>query len=238
MSFLLVHSPAVGPSTWRWVAAALRSRGHQVVVPDLVAEAVSGDPALFARAAAAASETGDEVVIVGHSASGGLLPLVAELTPRVRRVVFVDASVPPCEGIFCAGGDLLVALRAIATNGVLPVWSRWWGEGMLQVLVRDDARRREVEGELPAVPLEFFEAPIEAPAGWCAREGAFLLLSEFYRSGADRAALLGWPVSELPGAHLDIANDEEAVAAALVELGAARDQRSPGSEINQPGSSA
>ena len=33
--FVLLHSPAVGPATWRPVAEQLRSVGHQVVVPDL-----------------------------------------------------------------------------------------------------------------------------------------------------------------------------------------------------------
>lgn len=133
-------------------------------------------------------------------------------------MVFVDASVPPCEGTCSAGGELLGALRGLATNGVLPVWSQWWGEDVLQAIVHDDARRREVEDELPAVPLAFFEASIALPAGWCGGDGGFLLLSEFYRAEADRAAARGWPVVERQGAHLDMVNDEEAIADILVGL--------------------
>jgi len=33
-----------------------------------------------------------------------------------------------------------------------------------------------------------------------------------------RAAALGWPVVERPGAHLDIVNDEEAIADILIGL--------------------
>ena len=68
------------------------------------------------------------------------------------------------------------------------------------------------------MPLAFFEAPILLPAGWCAIDGAFLLLSEFYRADATRAADRGWPVVEHLGGHLDIANEEEAIADILVGL--------------------
>lgn len=217
-----MHSPAVGPATWRWVAGALRSRGHDAIVPDLVGAAMTADPGVFARAAAEVPDSDEEVVVVGHSAAGSVLPIVAGLTANVRRVVFVDANVPPCEGTCNAGGDFLAALQLLATDGTLPIWSRWWGEGVLQAYVPDDARRREIEAELPALPLAFFEAPIEVPAGWCAVDGAFLLLSQFYRSDADRAAALGWPVVELPGAHLDMVNREEAIAAILIELAGSR----------------
>ena len=218
MRFLLVHSPAVGPSTWRWVADALRSRGHEAIVPNLVAAARTGDPDVVARSAAEATGGGGEVVVVGHSAAGSILPVVAGLAPKVRRSVFVDASVPPCEGTCSAGGDFLAALEGLATDGTLPVWSQWWGEGVLQSLVADDARRDEIADEMPALPLAFFEAPIALPTGWCAGAGGFLLLSEFYRSDATRAAERGWPVVEHPGGHLDIVNQEEAIADILVGL--------------------
>ena len=68
------------------------------------------------------------------------------------------------------------------------------------------------------MPLAFFEAPITLPAGWCDGECAFVLLSEFYRSDAARAAALGWPVVERRGAHLDLVNEEEAIAEILVGL--------------------
>ena len=173
---------------------------------------------MFAHAAAEAVPTDKETVVVGHSAAGSVLPVVAMLTPNVRRLVFVDASVPPCEGTCTAGGGFLPALQDLAKNGMLPAWSQWWGEGVLQALLRDEARRRDIETEMAPVPLAFFETPVAMPAGWCDRDGAFLLLSEFYRSDASRAAALGWPVIERPGAHLDMANDEEEIANVLVGL--------------------
>ena len=147
--FLLVHSPAVGPAMWRWVADALRSRGHEAVVPNLVAAALTGEPAAFAQAAVRAVDVEEDTVICGQSAAGGVLPVVAGLVPGVRRVVFVDASVPPCEGTTSAGGEFLGALRGLAADGVLPVWSRWWGEGVLEALVADETRRSSRRFRVP-----------------------------------------------------------------------------------------
>ena len=101
----------------------------------------------------------------------------------------------------------------------MPPWSQWWGEGVLQFLVRDEARRSEIEQELPRLPLLFFETPIPLPADWCAGRCGFLLLSEFHRADATAAAARGWPVIERPGGHLDIVNDEEEIAEVLEELG-------------------
>ena len=109
-------------------------------------------------------------------------------------------------------------MRGLATNGVLPIWSRWWGDGVLAELVRDDRRRHEIEKELPQVPLAFYEAPIELPTDWCSSGGAYVLLSDAYCHDASRAASLGWPVVERPGAHLDIVNDEDAIAHVLLNL--------------------
>ena len=187
-------------------------------MPNLVATATTGDPVAFGRAAASAVDTAEDVVVVGHSAAGAILPAVARLRPETR-LIFVDATLPPCDGPGIAGGQFLDALRGIATDGLLPAWSQWWGEEVLQFLVHDEARRRVIEHELPRLPLVFFETPIPLPADWCAGRRGFLLLSEFYRADATTAAALGWPVVERPGGHLDIANDEEDIAEMLEELG-------------------
>ena len=221
MRFVLVHSPVVGPSTWRWVGERLRSLGHDAVVPDLTDGARSGDPGAFVRAAVTAVASDVGLVVVGHSGAGPLLPAITtRLGSAVRLTVWVDAGLPPCEGSFTVGGDFLGTLRGLASDGVLPPWSQWFGEGVLERLVGDDARRDAVARDLPQLPLAFYEAPIDAPLGWCQRAGAYLVLSTNYRSDADRAAALGWPVVEHNGAHLDIVNDEAAITDILVGLAA------------------
>jgi hypothetical protein len=214
--FVLLHSPVVGPTTWKWVASALRGDGHDVVVPDLVEVAQTGDPGAFATAAARAADRDEETLIVGHSGAGAVLPLIAAaMIEPPRRIVFVDAGLPPAAGVFTAGGGFMGTLRALARDGVLPRWSDWWAPGALETLVADKRRRATVEAELPQIPLSFYDTPIHVPMGWSDRSAAYLLLSEAYRSDASAAAALGWPVVERIGGHLDIVNDEAAIAAIL-----------------------
>jgi hypothetical protein len=220
MRFALVHSPVVGPSTWRWTADALGSAGHEVVVPDLRDAAVDGQPdAVIAAAVAAVPPRWSPLVLVGHSGAGSFLPSIAErLGGRVRHLVWVDARLPPLEGRTTPGGDFLGQLRALAVEGVLPRWSAWWGEGVMEGLVNDLDRRRKLYAEMPELPLAFFESPIDVPERWTDTPGAFLLLSGPYRDDAERARTLGWPTIERLGGHLDIVNHPHDIARAIVEL--------------------
>jgi pimeloyl-ACP methyl ester carboxylesterase len=215
--YVLVHSPLVGPATWRWVAAALAAAGHEAEVPDLRAAARTGEPRAFVAAAVDAIGNGP-ATLVGHSGAGFFLPAIAEpLGAGSSRLVFVDAGLPPCAGQAPASADFLDRLRALAIDGVLPRWSTWWAPGAMEALVPDGSRRATVESELPEIPLAFYESPVDLPAGWCERGGTYILLSEPYRHDADLGRSLGWPVIELPGQHLDIVCHPEKVARALVE---------------------
>jgi pimeloyl-ACP methyl ester carboxylesterase len=171
---MLVHSPLVGPATWRWVAEALRSSGHDVAVPDLREAAISGAPRAVVRAALQLTAE-VPTILVGHSGAGFFLPSIAAgFDSPVRRLVFVDAGVPPCEGEATTSVEFLEQIRALAADGTLPKWSTWWGEGVMENLVPDRARRAEIEVEMPEVPIAFFETPTPLPVGWCEGPSAFL----------------------------------------------------------------
>lgn len=218
MRFALIHSPLVGPATWRGVAEVLVSLGHDVDVPDLRAAAQSGDPRRFLWEAqhAISPDTG---VVAGHSGAGFFLPSIATAREaQLVSLVFVDAGLPPCEGTSTASADFLEQLRSMSVDGVLPRWSSWWGAGVMERLVPDQQRRLEVEAELPEVHLAFYETPIKQPDGWCSMTGGFVLLSEGYRRDAALAKSLGWPVVELLGDHLDLVNNPGAVAGALTRM--------------------
>jgi len=106
----------------------------------------------------------------------------------------------------------------MAVDGLLPVWSRWWGDGVLEGAVPDRQRRQEIEAELANVPLAFFEAAVETPGGWCGGPAAYLLFSDPYRGGAREGSALGWPVVERLGGHLDIVNASDAIASILLDV--------------------
>lgn len=218
MELLLVHSPLVGPTTWRWVAAALAAAGHDAVVPDLRASAVTGRPQAVVDEAAAATPSGwTEPVVVGHSGAGFLVPSIADRL-GAAQTVFVDAGLPPTTGPASAGADILDGLRTMAVDGTLPRWSTWWGPDVMRALVPHDARRARVEAELPEVPLAFYEVAMELPSDWSRRQSSFLLLSEAYRADADRARALGWSLTERVGGHLDIVSAPEVITPLIIEL--------------------
>ncbi len=220
MQCVLVHSPLVGPTTWRWVADALTAAGHEVVVPDLRAAASTGQlEQVVAAVVAAVPAPWSQPLLVGHSGAGFFLPLSAHRFDAAQ-ILFVDAAVPPCDGVAAPGGDFIDRLRSLAGGGTLPQWSRWWGDDVMAALVPDGARRAQLEGEMPELPLALFESPAAVPTGWCEGSVSYLLLSEAYRDDARTARARGWPLSERLGGHLDIVNHPDGMAEAIEELAA------------------
>jgi pimeloyl-ACP methyl ester carboxylesterase len=224
--FVLVHSPLVGPGTWRPVARELERLGHRALVPCLNEPAAVApgrrDSAEAVRDAVRQLE--EPLVLAGHSGGGLLLPAIAEaVAPPVRGLVFVDSAVPALVGETpVVPAPFLEHLRALAVDGILPRWSEWFGEEAMRELVPDEALRESLIRELPSLPLSFFERRIPSPAGWDRRPCAYLLLSDAYRESAAEARDRGWPVEEIRGAqhlHLVVAPDE--VAEALLRLAAA-----------------
>src|SRR4051812_34907571 len=98
--FVLVHSPLAGPLTWAPVAAELRRRGFDAVVPALREREVSGTPywrqhvdAVVRALAPFPSER--PLILAGHSGGGMLLPAIREISLRpVARYLFADAGIP------------------------------------------------------------------------------------------------------------------------------------------------
>lgn len=110
-TFVLVHGGGHGGWCWKWTAAALRQHGHDVHTPTLTG---------FGERSHLASQVTSfwtfvedvvnvirfeglhDVVLVGHSMGGVVIPRVAEVIPeRIRRVVWLAAAV-------CADGEALI----------------------------------------------------------------------------------------------------------------------------------
>jgi len=92
--FALVHGGAHGGWCWELVAPELERLGHSVVAPDLPIEEDAAGARAWADVVVDALEgAGDDVVVVGHSLAGLMVPVLASLRP-VRRMVFLAAMVP------------------------------------------------------------------------------------------------------------------------------------------------
>jgi hypothetical protein len=219
MKFVLIHGQPVGPATWRWVAEALTSAGHDVVVPDLRHAAESGHAAAVVSEAVAACPS-DTDVVACHSGAGLLLPAIADSlsTPVRPRLIFVDAAIPDCEGEARLDPAVVDLLRPLAVDGVMPPWSAWRGEGWVEQEIPNPEMRARVQAELPELPMELFEDALPVPAGWCEWSCAYLLSSDEMRGEAERAHSLGWLVLEDLGNHLDVVNRAAEVAANLLRI--------------------
>jgi hypothetical protein len=217
-TLLFVHSPVVGPSTWKYTAEVLQDNGFGCAVPDLTALATMDPPYYpkYATAAAAAVDgTSGPVVVVGHSAAGALLPAIAEAVgDRTCGAVFVDAMLPqPGRSWFdTAPPGLEAQLRGLADHDLLPPWHEWFPTGSLEALVPDPARRRRLIAEIPRLPIAYFDEP--APPARFAKPVAcaFLRLGAPFDRAADKAERLGWWVTRREWDHLRMLSDPDAVA--------------------------
>jgi hypothetical protein len=93
-TFGLVHGAFHGAWCWERLLPELEQRGHRVLTVDLPCEDPEAGAAEYAATAIEAfADASDELVLVGHSLAGLMIPLVAAARP-VRRLVFLCAMLP------------------------------------------------------------------------------------------------------------------------------------------------
>jgi pimeloyl-ACP methyl ester carboxylesterase len=94
-TFALVHGAWHGAWCWDRLVTELTAAGHRVVADDLPCEDVSAGCGAYSEVVlgSLADTPDDDVVLVGHSAGGLTLPLIAAARP-VRGMVFVSALLP------------------------------------------------------------------------------------------------------------------------------------------------
>lgn len=213
---VLVPSPLLGPASWEPTARVLEQAGRRVRVASLQGVARSEPPYWPAGVdEIVRTVAGEPVVLVPHSNSGLYMPAVVDaLGEQARGVVFVDSALPGA-GYF-AQRDFLNDL--VDADGFLPPWTTWWDESDVAELFPDAEVRARVEAEQPRMPLGYYDHLPPAPEGWDRLPCAYLWFAVPYDAAADRAAARGWPTLHVPGQHLHMLVDPEAVASALLEL--------------------
>jgi hypothetical protein len=217
---LVLHSPLVGPSSVRRLAAALERRGWAITVPDLRGHL--GSPQAFLAAAAASTPTTE--VVVGHSGAGAFLPVVAART-SAAVTVFVDAVLPDDAPVFVPSRRFEELIDTIPTDGgLMAPWHTWWPAGALAGLVPDDALRAELVAETPRVPRSFYAEPVPLPPRWWTHPAASLQLSDAYDEERRRAEAWGWPTRPGRGGHLDLLTHPDAIADVVIALAGAAGQ--------------
>jgi pimeloyl-ACP methyl ester carboxylesterase len=158
----LVHGAYHGMWQWGPLLAELDRRGQRCVCVDLPVDDADSGVLDYAAAAARAWAGIDDLVVVGHSLGGRVIPFVAELLP-VRELVFLAGAVqagvfgPVPDGpalLFSAadrtvGDDGLVRIAEEAVEGYfyadVPPGLRAWAAGQL----RPQAQRAMAQVRIP-----------------------------------------------------------------------------------------
>ena len=184
MNIVLVHGSYAGAWIWDLVRPDLERRGHRVTVVDLPISDPNAGGEAYARAIADAVEWSDPPVLVGHSSSGLVTPLVAADHP-VRSLVFLAAMLarPGMSANEQRGAEPIDAPTA-------PVTSQWTdlGDGVWSV------------GPDMATELFWHDAPPDVAAWAVAR-----LRPQSYRFVTEASPLEAWPA--VPSAYIACRDD-------------------------------
>jgi len=215
-TLLFVHSPVVGPATWLATADVLRGKGFRCLIPDLTSVTASGPPYYSKLATAATAAVDDDsLVLIGHSAAGPLLPVIADaVSSRTVAAVFADAHLPhPGRSWFdMAPVPLREQLLDMADAGRLPPWNEWFHANAIEELVPDANVRRQFLAEVPRLPLAYFLERAPVTRNWNTLRCAYLRFSAVYDDTADEAQRLGWWVARRDWDHLRMLSAPESVA--------------------------
>jgi hypothetical protein len=234
-TFVLVHSPLVGPFTWSLVADELRTHRFRVTVPTLPRE--PGKPYWRLHAEAVASQVAEvarPVVLVGHSGACPLLPAIgAAVAGTIGAYILVDGDLPLVPG---AGGSRLDLLGTASprladelevlldSGGSFPTWR----DEDLREEIPDPRLRAAVLGEVRPHARAFWTEPLPRIPGWPDAPCGYLELSPHYAAAAARARREGWAYRHLRGGHFEMLGRPAQVADAILGLaGEGRNTRMP-----------
>jgi pimeloyl-ACP methyl ester carboxylesterase len=230
-TFALVHGAWHGAWCWERLLEPLAQRGHGALAIDLPAEDPNaGLDECADLVAAFLAPLEDDVIVVGHSLNGLILPLVAARRP-VRAVVYLAAFVP-VEGVsmdeqFAASDEPILIFGSsperdedgtsrwtdpeTAASGVhagLPDEDQLWAFQQLRAQTRTSQRQRHPAG-LP---------PVRSAYIVCTRDAC---ISPAWQRRVAREHLGVTPV-ELEAGHFPMLTEPEALADALDAVSSGR----------------
>ena len=225
MTFVLVHSPLVGPLTWSPLAQELQRRGQDAVVPE-VTDHPSGNAPFWQQHARSVSRAlrsvaSEPLLLVAHSGAGPLLPAIRETAGRpVDGYVFVDAGIPRAglsrlDLLREEAPPLAAELEELLKDGGR--WPRWSDEDLAQEIPTPGLRRGILQ-ELRPRPEAFWRESIPVFEGWPDAPCGYLALSAAYAGALARARELGWATREMAEGHFHMLVDPRGVADALLDL--------------------
>jgi hypothetical protein len=225
-SFILIHSPLVGPLTWSLVAEQLRRRNADTFVPKL-SDHPNLDIPYWSQHAQSIAEMmhdpsiGDPAILVAHSGAGPLLPAIRQaISQRIAVYIFVDAGIP---------SDGLSRLDLMTLES--PAWAEQfrqfleqggsfpnWQDEELRELIPDARLRQAMLGELRPRGFAFFNEPIPVFQGWPDAPCGYIRFSSFYDVPYDEAQRREWVTRTFNAGHFHMLVEPAQVAEMLLEI--------------------
>jgi pimeloyl-ACP methyl ester carboxylesterase len=230
-TFGLVHGAFHGGWCWQRLVAELAARGHRSVVMDLPCDDPEAGTSRYTYVVvdALGEVPGDDLVLVGHSLGGLILPLVAARRP-VRRMIFLCAFVPRPGQAFGAWLSQEPDLFPPSPDDIWPVADpdgllRWPAERAVRALYPDcppdvaawaaaRLRRQSAAPHQEVCPLAGWP---EVPASVVYGEDDLAIAADWLRRTAKD---LGTSARGLPGGHSPFLARPSVLADLLVELSA------------------
>jgi pimeloyl-ACP methyl ester carboxylesterase len=228
-TFALVHGAWHDAWCWHRVTPLLQGAGHDVVAMDLPIDDVAASFDTYADVVCAAIEgCGDDVVLVGHSLAGTIIPLVAARRP-VRHLVYLCAY---AADIGRSLADQLAAEPEMLNPAAYPglkndALSRvtWVDFGLVRELVYADCDDVTVQAAIEhlrpqatrgyAVPCSLAEFPeVSCTSVLCVDDRML------GREWAERVARnrLSADLIELPGSHSPFLSQPSTLADVLIQV--------------------
>jgi hypothetical protein len=228
-TYVLVHSPLVGPFTWSLVADELGTRGVSVALPTLPEDQLA--PYWRLHADAVASQVADvagPMVLIGHSGACPLLPATGSaIDGTISAYVLVDGDLPLAPG---SGGSRIDLLReaspalADELEALLAAGERFptWSDQDLRGEIPDQRSRARVVAEVRPQPRAFWTEALPPIPDWPDVPCGYLELSPHYAAASARAREQGWRYRHLRGGHFEMLVRPADVADAILELAGER----------------
>jgi hypothetical protein len=225
ITYALIHSPLVGPLTWRLVQEEMIKRNLEAVTPELHDSPETGQPFWQQEADSAvqwlsAVPRDRSIVLVAHSGAGALLPAIHHALDRdIHAYFFVDAGIPRHN---FSRLDLMRLqneswaeqfLKSLLRGELFPTWT----EEDLKDVIPNQGLRSQMVAELNPRGFDFFNEPIPVSDSWPEAPCAFIKFSEPYDWDFKLARQMGWLVREMNEGHFHMLVDPVEVTDVILE---------------------
>jgi len=225
LTYVLIHSPLVGPLTWQLVKAEMEQRGLEAITPTLSNDSDSAQPYWQQHAASFSRELiqipqDRDLVLVAHSGAGPLLPAMRQtLNQSMIGYVFVDAGIPRDNASRLDLMRLQDSRWAEEFHQTLlrgEQFPQWNAEDLREVIPNATLRQKMV-AEINPRALAFFTEPIPVFAGWPDAPCAYIKFSASYAWDFEQAKSANWAVREMNAGHFHMLVDPSSVTDMIIE---------------------